>query len=219
MAMRGKRAKGMRGTRTARNNRNKGRTFPPEVLTAQEVERLIRSSSNRAPTGIRNRALVAVLYRSGLRISEALALYPKDVTHDTASISVLHGKGDKRRTAGIDLEALAILDRWLDRRRQLGLKGRQRIFCTLSGKPLQPSYVRAMLPRLARRAGIEKRVHAHGLRHTMAAELMAEGVPVNVIQAQLGHSSVATTSTYLQHIAPKQVLETMRGRSWEGEKT
>lgn len=206
-----------RSKRQGGRNSNAGRTFPAEILTAQEMESLIRSASNRAPTGIRNRALLTVLYRSGLRISEALALYPKDVDHDAGAVSVLHGKGNKRRTAGIDLEAVAVLDRWLDRRRQLGLNGRQPIFSTLTGQPLKPSYVRALLPRLASRAGIEKRVHAHGLRHTMAAELMAEGVPVNIIQAQLGHSSVATTSKYLQHIAPKQVLETMRGRSWRRE--
>ena len=70
------------------------------------------------------------------------------------------------------------------------------------------------MPRLARRAGIEKRVHAHGLRHTHAAELAYEGAPMNLIQAQLGHSSLATTSRYLAHIAPAQLVEVMRARTW-----
>ena len=74
------------------------------------------------------------------------------------------------------------------------------------------AYVRALMPRLARKAGIEKRVHAHGLRHTHAAELAMEGKPVNLIQAQLGHASLAVTSTYLAHIAPVQLIEAMRGR-------
>jgi len=80
---------------------------------------------------------------------------------------------------------------------------------------LKPSYVRTALPRLAAKAGIEKRVHAHALRHTLAFELMMEGVPVPIIQRQLGHASLATTQRYLDHIAPKDVIEVMQGRTWE----
>ena len=80
---------------------------------------------------------------------------------------------------------------------------------------MDSSYVRALFPKLARKAGIAKRVHAHGLRHTHAAELAAEGVPMNLIQAQLGHSSLATTSRYLDHIAPTQLVEAIRARRWQ----
>jgi site-specific recombinase XerC len=76
---------------------NKGRTFPPEPLTADEVKSLIMACSNRAPTGIRNRALIVMLYRGGLRISEALALRPKDLNCIAGSVRILHGKGDIRR--------------------------------------------------------------------------------------------------------------------------
>lgn len=75
--------------------------------------------------------------------------------------------------------------------------------------------MRRLLPRIAARAEIHKRVHAHGLRHAHAAELVAEGVPVNVIQQQLGHASLATTDRYLRHIAPRQRVEAMRGRAWK----
>ena len=74
--------------------------------------------------------------------------------------------------------------------------------------------MRVLIPRLARAAGIPKRVHAHGLRHTHAAELRAEGVDIGIISRQLGHRSIATTATYLDHIAPVAVTEAMRGRSW-----
>ena len=191
---------------------NKGRRYPAEVLTPEEVRALVKACSNRAPTGVRNRALVVVLYRGGLRISEALALAPKDVDRAAGTVTVLHGKGDKRRTVGLDPGAFAVLERWLDRRAKLGINGRAAIFCTLQGRPMATAYVRALMPRLARRAGIEKRVHAHGLRHTHAAELAMEGKPVNLIQAQLGHASLAVTSTYLAHIAPAQLIEAMRTR-------
>lgn len=76
-------------------------------------------------------------------------------------------------------------------------------------------YVCRLLPRLAARAGIGKRVHTHALRHAHAAELVAEGVPVNLIQAQLGHASLATTDRYLRHIAPRERVQAMRARAWE----
>lgn len=199
---------------TGRKHPNRGRRFPAEVLTGDEVRALIKACSRRAPTGIRNAALLTMLYRGGLRISEALSLYPKDVDGRTGAVRVLHGKGNKARTVALDPGAVAVLDRWQERRRRLGLTTRRRLFCTLEGHPVLPSYVRALLPRLARRAGIEKRVHPHGLRHTHAAELAVEGMPVNVVQQQLGHANLAVTSRYLDHIAPTERLEAMRQRTW-----
>ncbi len=76
---------------------------------------------------------------------------------------------------------------------------------------MKDAYVRALLPRLARKAG----VHAHGLRHSHAAELAAEGFPVNLVQAQLGHASLATTDRYLRHIAPQQLIDAVRRRAWD----
>ena len=203
----------MRSNRTT--PANKGKRYPAEPLTADEVRSLVKACSTRAPTGIRNRALITVLCRGGLRISEALALEPKDLDRNEGSIRVLHGKGDRSRTIGLDHGAFAIVELWLDRRRGLGINGHRRVFCTLAGAPLSTAYVRALLPRLARKAGIEKRVHAHGLRHTHAAELAREGVRMNVIQAQLGHSSLATTDRYIRHIEPQEVIEAMRAREWE----
>lgn len=193
---------------------NAGQRYPAEILTAEEVRSLIAVCSKRAPTGVRNRALLVVLYRGGLRVSEALALKPKDVDAAAGTITVLHGKGDRRRTVGLDDGAFDVVARWLERRKARGLTGRQPLFCTLEGKPLKSSYVRTLLPRLARKADIEKRVHPHGLRHTLAAELAAEGKPVNLIQAQLGHASLATTDRYLRHIAPRELVDAMRAREW-----
>jgi site-specific recombinase XerD len=193
---------------------NKGRKLPAEPLAPDEVKSLIRVCSKRAPTGVRNRALVVTLYRCGLRVSEALALMPKDLDAANSTIRVLHGKGDRSRTVGLDAGAWALLQLWLERRAALGLNGRQPVFCTLKGKPVSAAYVRMLLPRLARRAGIEKRVHAHGLRHTHAFELASEGTPIHVIQCQLGHSSAATTDRYIRHLRPEAVIEQMKGRTW-----
>jgi site-specific recombinase XerD len=193
---------------------NKGHSFPAEPLSGDEVRALLKAASTRGSSGLRNRALVVVMWRAGLRVSEALALFPKDVDAKAGTVAVLHGKGDKRRTVAMDPEAFAVLERWLDRRGELGIAGRSPVFCTLKGGALRTSYVRAWLGRVAKKAGLEKRIHAHGLRHTFAVELMREGVPLNVISAALGHSNLATTSRYLSHIAPREVIETLRGRTW-----
>lgn len=199
---------------TKRRPANKGHRYPPEILTADEVRALIKACSPRAVTGIRNRALLVLLYRGGLRVSEALRLYPKDLDRDAGTVTVLVGKGGKRRTVGLDPGAFAIVERWLQLRAQHEINGRAPLLCTLQGTPLATAYVRALMPRLAARAGIEKRVHAHGLRHTHAAELALEGKPMNLIQAQLGHTSLATTSRYLAHIAPAELVKAMQGRTW-----
>jgi site-specific recombinase XerD len=198
-------------------NHNKGRKLPAEPLAPDEAQRLLRTPSNRAPTGVRNRALIVLLWRAGLRIAEALALRPKDLNPEKGEIRVLHGKGDKQRSVGMDPEGWAVVLRWLDRREKLGINGHHPVICTLKGKPVKDAYVRALLPRLARKAGIEKRVHAHGLRHTMADEMRGEGIDVGIISKQLGHSSISTTARYLDHVSPKAVIDVMKQREWCGQ--
>jgi site-specific recombinase XerD len=193
---------------------HQGEKFPVEILSAEEARALVRAPSSRAPTGVRNKALIVVMLRAGLRLAEALALKPSDLDARACEIRVLRGKGSKARTVAIDEGAMAIVQRWVDLRRELGLRGGP-LFCTLRGEPLGPRYVRAMLQRMAARAGIDKRVHPHGLRHTHAAELAREGLPMNAIQAQLGHSSLATTSVYLSHISPGELSARIKRRTWE----
>ncbi|MGI8517898.1 MAG: tyrosine-type recombinase/integrase [Acidimicrobiia bacterium] len=205
----------MPGYHKGREPANKGKKYPAEILTPAELAALFQQISATTSIGIRNRALITVLYRAGLRHSEALGLYPKDVDLAAGAIAVLHGKGDRRRTVGIDPGACQVIGLWVDRRRQLGFGAPVPLFCTLQGATMKTSYLKQLLPKLARQAGIGKRVHPHGLRHTHAYELMMEGVEIPVIQRQLGHVSLATTSIYLNHIAPKQVIETMRKRTWE----
>jgi site-specific recombinase XerD len=205
----------VKGYRVGQPNQNAGKRFPVEILTPDEVRALIRACSNRAPTGIRNRALLVMLYRGGLRVSEALALRLKDIDREQGTVVILHGKGDRRRTVGLDEGAFAVIARWLERRERLGLTGHHPLFCTLEGKPMHDSYVRQLMPRLAKKAGIQKRVHPHGFRHTHAYELaVVEGMPVPMVQAVLGHSSLVTTDRYLRHIAPVEVIEAMRSREW-----
>lgn len=201
-----------------RPGHNRGLSFPPEPLTSAEVA-AIMSAFNRGATGDRNRALVAVLYRAGLRLSEALALKLADVDPRAGSIRVLRGKGRKARTASIDDGGLRFVERWMARRIELGLSGRQPLFCQLDGSAWSPQAVRGVLAYAAAKTGVTKRVHPHGFRHTHAVELAREGVPVSTIQRQLGHSSLATTSVYLDHLSPADVLAVGRARTWPGVET
>jgi site-specific recombinase XerD len=203
--------------RPDRRPANKGRKYPAEVLSEADVAALLEVCSRKAPTGIRNRALITVLYRAGLRVSEALSLSPNDIDAHAGTITVFHGKGDGRRVVGLEPGAFAVLAHWLDRRAALGLDGRSPIFCTLRGASVKSAYVRALLPRLAARAGVKKRVHPHGLRHTHAAELAREGTPLNLVQAQLGHGSLATTDRYLKHIARDERGKATKARIWTPE--
>jgi site-specific recombinase XerD len=193
---------------------NAGKRFPAEILTEDEARALLHAPSSRAPTGVRNRALIAVMYGAGLRLAEVLALKPSDVDIDAGSIRVLHGKGDRARFAGIDAGTLVHVVRWIEVRRALGIRGRV-LFCTLSGTAIAPRYVRAMLRRVSERAGVTKRTHPHGLRHTHAAELERQGLTVSEIQQQLGHSNLGTTATYLAHVSPSARIERIRNRRTE----
>jgi integrase/recombinase XerD len=150
-------------------------------------------------------------------VSEALALQQKDMDRARGTIIVLHGKGDRTRVVGLDAEAWGYIDAWEQVRRGLGYRAGL-LFMTRSGRPVLPSYMRGLVPRLARRAGIERRVHPHALRRAFAFELAERGVPIPVISQALGHSSVATTAKYLTAIRPESVLQAIAERpSWDTE--
>lgn len=196
----------------------RGQRYPVEVLTSEEAQSLIAACGARSPSGIRNRALLVVMWRAGLRVQEALDLRVRDIDFERGTINVRHGKGDRQRIVGIDAMALAVVERWTTRRSDLEIGGASPLFCQITsgklGEPLSQSYVRQSLKRLALRAGIAKRVHPHGLRHTLASSLANEGHPLHLVQAQLGHSSLATTERYIARIAPRELAATMNARVW-----
>jgi site-specific recombinase XerD len=203
----------MVGTRATRS----ASRLDADLLTAAEIELLMRQCSRRAPTGIRNRALIAVCWRCGLRIGEALALAPKDFDPDSGTLVVQRGKGDKRRVVGVDAGTVALVGRWLYLRRKLPASYGAPLFCTLAGGPMDQWYIRHLLPRLARKAGIERRVHVHGLRHAFAVDLVRSGAPLYGVRDAHGHARVATTQVYLSRIGAHEAVDAMRNREWSPE--
>lgn len=214
------------GYRKGMKPANAGRKFPPQPLTEAEVMAILEHGCwSNGSAHARDRALIAVLWRGGLRIAEALTLEPQDLNLDVGTITVLHGKGDKWRIVGIDPQAIGMIRDWLDvRARLLGLanpltQDGRRVFCTISrdpepGRPLRDSCFRETLKLYARKAGIARRVHPHGLRHTHATELALENVPLHIIQEQLGHNDLATTARYIARLAPMARVRLLQKRRW-----
>ena len=215
-------------TGTGRTPANKGKRYPSQPLSKTDIDKLLRAFTRRAPSAIRNRALTVLLWRSGLRISEALALMPSDLNAKEGSIFVGNGKSKPRnkkemeadapkkirsRTIGMDQAAFDVVQKWLEiRKTKCGINGTAPIFCTLDGKPLKSAYVRGMLKRMTKRAGITQRIHPHCFRHSFAVELRKEGVDLVLIQHQLGHANLSTTAIYVSHLAPTEVIDTMQKR-------
>lgn len=205
----------MPGFRKGQKPPNWQRTFPPDPLTPEETLRVLAACGG-GKTGVRNRAILVCLWRSGLRISEALALRPHDVDYDNNTVTVMCGKNGKRRTSGIDDWGLEQLQDWYAMRAGLRVPVGAPLFCCVSkgsvGNRVNPAFVRSLCKRLARDAGISKRCHPHGFRHGHAVDLARDGVPVHLISRQLGHSNLAVTANYLVGIAPEEVIQAVAAR-------
>jgi site-specific recombinase XerD len=185
-----------------------------ELLTPEEARALIQAASGRAPTGVRNRALVAMMYRSGLRPGEALALQLEDLDAEAGTVHVPARKGGARRITGVDATTRRLVAAWIGRRAQRGIDPSAPLFCTLGGEPLKAAYVRELLPRLARRAGIPKRVHPLALRYANAAELAEEGLPAPMIDRHLGVAPVGAARRYRRPVSEREVAAAIAAREW-----
>lgn len=193
----------------------RGTKLHPQPLSMDEVHALIGATGKKSFRGVRARAMIAVMWRGLCRVDEALHLRPADVNLQTGEVRILVGKGSKARTIAIDEKAMGLVADWLAVRGKLQPQPKTPyLFCTKKGQAVLQSYVRSLLPGLARRAGIGKRLHAHGLRHSGACEMRKAGVDIGIISKALGHASIATTARYLDHIAPVDVTKAMRGMTW-----
>lgn len=178
------------------------------VPSPEDIESLLRSFST-APTSVRNRALCGLLWRCGLRISEALALTMGDLDRARGRLVVRNGKGSKSRTVGLDAGAMALVDAWL----VLRPAGGRGLFVTLAGAAVSASYVRSMLIRKGAKIGLPG-LHPHALRHAFASGLVREGHSMPTVQKSLGHSSLSTTAVYLASLGEDEAAEAVAGRLW-----
>lgn len=198
----------------------KGERLPGEALTVDECRALLAACGD-AVRGRRDRAVIVLLWRAGLRCFEALALRARDLDLENGLVRVRRGKNGKPRVVGLDPAACAIVASWLDLRAAMALGAELEdppVLCSLrsGGRALTTGYVRGMVAARARAARIPHRVHPHALRHSWAVQALEEGLTLPQVQAQLGHADLSTTGAYLRHIAPHTLAERARARpSWE----
>jgi integrase/recombinase XerD len=186
----------------------------PETLTVDEAERLMTSAGGEdgEPHALRDRALLELLYASGLRIGEAIGLDREDLSTDGAFVRVI-GKGDKERLVPVGEVALDWLGRWADGpRRALVAAGRVTsarggpLFLGDRGGRLARQQAWAAVKRAAQRAGLGSRTSPHTLRHSFATHLLEGGADLRIVQELLGHASISTTQLYT-HLTGERIRD------------
>ena len=200
------------GHHVGRPPRNKGRQYPADPPRVEEIVAVMRQAGP-GIGGDRVRGLIVALWRAGLRIGEALDLAEADLDPSRGALLVRCGKGGKRREAGMDDWGWRQLQPWLSYRTELPPGP---LFCVIHGptrgRPWDVSAARARLRRLAVQAGVRRRFAPHQLRHAHAIEMAQEGVALNIIQRQLGHTDLGVTSIYLQGIDNTEIINTIHAR-------
>lgn len=172
----------------------------PDFLSEAEVDAFLKAflASVKEPFEMRNRAILEVLYSSGLRVSELARLPLTAVDFDNELLRVV-GKGSKTRIVPIGKVALRTLRRYLADVRPLLAEKNPRspyVFLSKSGRPLNREWIWNVVKVAAARAGIHKNIHPHTLRHSFASHLLAHGADLRVIQEMLGHADISTTEIY-----------------------
>lgn len=175
----------------------------PHALSPDEAARLLDMDAD-GPLALRDKAIMELMYSSGLRLAELTGLVPEDVNFRDATVRVT-GKGSKTRIVPVGSHALAALTTWLPTRDQLARAGEKALFVGRDGKRLGPRAVQARLKQWALKLGLADKVHPHALRHSFASHVLQSSGDLRAVQEMLGHASISTTQVYthldFQHLA------------------
>jgi integrase/recombinase XerD len=179
----------------------------PKSLTEQDVERLLAMPRVETPLGLRDRAMLEVLYASGLRVSELTTLTVAQFSHDMGVVRIL-GKGSKERLVPVGEVALDWVQQYKVEARLPLLDGRQSdaLFVTARGQAMTRQAFWHLIKRYATQAGIHRAISPHTLRHAFATHLLNHGADLRVVQLLLGHADIATTQIYT-HVARERLKQ------------
>ena len=179
----------------------------PKSLTEADVENLLHAPDTNSALGLRDRAMLEMLYASGLRVSELVTLKAAQVSRDMGVVRVM-GKGSKERLVPLGEEALAWLARYLGEARDTLLAGRvsDDLFVTARGEAMTRQAFWYLIKRYAARAALAKAISPHTLRHAFATHLLNHGADLRVVQLLLGHSDISTTQIYT-HVARERLKQ------------
>jgi integrase/recombinase XerD len=196
-----------------------------DALTEEELENLLAQIAPTGPVGKRNLSLLTLMADTGLRVAEALAITTGDLVKEggvVTHVQVRHGKGGKTARLPVTQRAAVRLGVWLEARPALGI-GNGAVFCTVTrgqhrggfgaetalepGRALNARYVRQLLDRKAREAGIERHISPHTLRHTFATHLLRATGNLELTRKALRHAQITTTAAVYSHLQPRDVEE------------
>ncbi len=178
----------------------------PDILSTDEIDRIIATIDTSSVKGLRDQAMLEVLYSCGLRVSELISLKIQDLFFGEGYIRVI-GKGDKQRLVPISAIARERIQRYLDQRPG-GRSNIETVFLNNRGSQLTRVMVFTILKEAARRAGINKRISPHTFRHSFATHLLEGGASIRQVQEMLGHESILTTEIYT-HLDSSHLRQTV----------
>ena len=164
----------------------------PDILTDEEAKRLMDIPNKRYYTGLRNKAMLTLMLNTGLRVSEVTSLKINSMDLKNRSLKVVNGKGHKDRNITIGQQTAELLKQWIKRRAE-----GEYLFNTREGKQLKVRYIQAMIKRYSERAGINKNIYPHTLRHTFATNFYRQTKDIETLRKLLGHSDITTTQIYV----------------------
>ncbi len=178
----------------------------PFVMSNEEVDELLEAPDISKDNGMRDRAMLELMYATGLRVSELLSLKFRNVNMQNGLITV-YGKGNKQRSVPVSSFALEFLRKYMDgpRKRVKGSKDTDIIFLNRDGKALSRTYFFMQVKRYAEEKGIDSSVSPHTLRHCFATHLLENGASLRAVQEMLGHSNIATTQIYTE-VSTKRIM-------------
>lgn len=182
----------------------------PKAMPADEVRALLESPDPGTPAGLRDRALLELMYATGMRVGELCALRVGDVTSGSASVRVM-GKGARERVLPLHPLAVAAVNAYLTRARpQMDRRVADALFLSSTGNPLSTDAVRRIFRRRLAEAGCAPGASPHTLRHAFATHLLEAGADLRTVQELLGHIALSTTQTYT-HLSVKRLREVHGG--------
>ena len=169
----------------------------PKTINQKDIKQLLESIETSDPLGMRDRALIELLYSSGLRLGEIMEALLENLYLQEGLIRVT-GKGNKTRIVPIGKKALEEINNYLDkgRKKLVNSKSTSHIFLSIRGKKLSPSRIWQIVKERSKRADIKSPIHPHQLRHSFATHLLSGGADLRIIQELLGHADISTTQTY-----------------------
>jgi integrase/recombinase XerD len=181
----------------------------PEVLTLDEVERILAAPDRTTSLGLRDATMLELLYATGLRASELCALRVDDLDPETGVLSTL-GKGRKQRLVPVGQAALALLREYLEKARPGLDKHRVNdLFLSRLGRRMSRQAFWKMVRDAALKVGVQKSIYPHMLRHSFATHLLERGADLRAVQAMLGHADISTTQIYT-HVSRSHLVDVYR---------